>query len=60
MEFFAANYALPSNEVEEGETPLFSEIIFSDLDSEEAQKVVDEYNKVNNLDDSGCLKSGRR
>jgi hypothetical protein len=44
---FLANFALPSNEVEEGETPLFSEIIFSDLDREEAQKVVDEYNKVN-------------
>ena len=46
FEFFAANFALPSNDVEEGETPLFSEIIFSDLDREEAIKVVEEYNKV--------------
>ena len=49
FKFFAANFALPSNDVEEGETPLFSEIIFSDLDREEAIKVVEEYNKVNNL-----------
>jgi len=46
--FFAANFALPQAEAEGEETPLplFKEIIFTELDREEAAKVVEEYNKV--------------
>jgi len=45
--FFAANFALPQEDAEgEETTPLFKEIIFTELDPEEAAKVVEEYNKV--------------
>ena len=48
LAFFAANFALPQAEAEgeETPTPLFKEIIFTELDREEAAKVVEEYNKV--------------
>jgi len=45
-QFFAANFALPQAEVEGEEIPLFKEVIFTELDREEAAKVVEEYNKV--------------
>ena len=42
-----ANFAIPTEEPsEEGETPLYSELIFAELDREEATKVVEEYRKV--------------
>ena len=39
---FSANYTLP----EEGEESPFKEIIFTELQREEAAKIVEEYNKV--------------
>ena len=46
LKLFSANFALPDNDVEADETPLFKEIIFTELDREEAAKLVEEYNKV--------------
>ena len=40
--YFLANFTLP----EEGEESVFKEIVFTDLQREEAAKVVAEYNKV--------------
>ena len=55
---FAANFAVPVEEpAEEGEAPLYSEIIFAELDREEATKLVEEYRKVGQMFLEGHLKN---
>jgi hypothetical protein len=45
---FSANFSIPSAEAgEEGETPIYNEIIFAELNREEAEKLIEEYIKVN-------------
>ena len=44
--FVAANFSIPQEEIEEGETPIYADTIFVELNKEEALKQVEEYNKV--------------
>jgi hypothetical protein len=44
---FLANFALPEDETPEGdEVPVYCEVIYAELNKEEATKLVEEYNKV--------------
>ena len=43
--FILANFSLPDT----GEEKIFAEVIFPDLDKEAATKLVEEYNKVINI-----------
>ena len=49
MLHFLANFTLPE-EPKEGEESVFKEIVFTELQREEATKVVAEYNKVCSID----------
>ena len=42
---FLANFALPAEGTEEAASP-FKEILFTDLEREEAAKLIETYNKV--------------
>lgn len=41
-----ANFALPYEPTEEGDKPLYDEVIYADLSKEESVKIVEAYNKV--------------
>jgi hypothetical protein len=47
LNLLSANFALPEADLEADETPLFKEIIFAELNREEAAKLIEDYNKVN-------------
>ena len=41
-----ANFALPYEPTEEGDKPLYEEVIYADLNKEDSLKIVEAYNKV--------------
>ena len=53
---FLANYVIPA----EGEESPFKEITFTDLQREDAAKLIETYNKVNKIPSGGRVKFQRK